>query len=176
LLKRVEFDEGDQKHRRECELVFRWRYYADTHALETLFKLFQKRLIESIAAELYKSYGLDKGFIGNGRVAGNFADLVAWGRVGLVEAANRYNGCDKGGYPARFASHARSWIRKYMMEFLRFRWNVVRQNKPKGWRAPETIPNPGLNPFNNPYSLDYRPPQPRHISYSTPIDDRTPSL
>jgi hypothetical protein len=50
-----------------------------------LFTLF-KPLIESIAAELYKTYKLDKGFIGNGRVAGNFADLVAWGRPGLIES------------------------------------------------------------------------------------------
>jgi hypothetical protein len=50
-----------------------------------------------------------------------------------------------------------------MLEFLRFRWNVVRQIKPKGWRALETIPNPGLNPFNNPYSIDYQPPQSRQV-------------
>ena len=62
MLKRVEYDEGDEKRRLECELVFRWRYHADQRALEELLKRFMP-LIESMAAERFRTAQLDKGFI-----------------------------------------------------------------------------------------------------------------
>jgi hypothetical protein len=165
LLKRVErSDVYDDEWRIECDLVFRWRYCGDHRAMEELLRRF-KRLIRSVAVECSKAGQLE---------AWAFKDLLACARLGLIEAAT--GGYDKRrerfyGYDGRgkFATYARQWMLGRAQEFLHFNWRVVR--KPGEWTASRTIPHPGLNPFQNPYSIDYRPANPRHSSLDTNDDD-----
>ena len=87
---------------------------------------------------------------------GHVEELLASGTVGLLEAANLYNG------QYRFSTYAGHWIFKRMLEYVRANWSVVRLPEPSAWKVakedqiPETIPNPQLNPFENPLSMDKR--------------------
>jgi RNA polymerase sigma factor (sigma-70 family) len=160
LLKRVEA-EGDCLHHSEYELALRWQYFADSHALETLLRRF-KWFVKRIASERYRTCQLDKG---------TFEDLFAAGLLGLVEAANTYDG------RCRFSTYAYWKVFKRCQEFVRLNWNVVTQPEPPEWKVkkedktPDTIPNPSLNPFENPYSIDCKSKRPRHSSYSSPSGD-----
>jgi RNA polymerase sigma factor (sigma-70 family) len=173
VLKRTELGEA-ALWRLECDLVFRWRYCADRLALETLLERFEP-LIRGVASERYTTCQLDKGFVtprdGSAPPAGVFEDLLAEGRLGLIEAANQFDGRN------RFATYARAWIFKRMQEFVRFNWNVVRQPEPAEWKVskedqiPRTHPSPGMNPFENPLNIDKKTKNQRHVSYSTPVDN-----
>ena len=167
-------NEGDELWRLECDLAFRWRYCADRLALKTLLERFEP-LVYAVASERYTTCQLDKGFVtprnGDAPPAGVFEDLLAEGRLGLIEAANRFDGRN------RFSTYAREWIFKRMQEFVRFNWSVVRQPEPAEWKVskedqiPRTHPSPGMNPFENPYSIDKKSRSSRHASYSTPVDN-----
>jgi RNA polymerase sigma factor (sigma-70 family) len=187
LLNRVEDDEGERLDSLEHELANRWRYCADSHALATLLRSFRP-LVKSIASERYAAHGLDD--------HQTWKDIFAFGRLGLIEAVNRYDG------RGPLAAYAYWWILKRCEEFARFSKNVVLQPEPAEWKGrkedktPQTIPigrleEPRLvdwqlderrtlkclaifrqlNPFENPWSIDYRPKPSRHVSYSTPIEN-----
>ena len=160
MLKRVEA-EGDCLDQDEYELALRWQYFADGQALDTLLRRF-KWFVARIASERYRTCQADKG---------SFEDLFAAGLLGLVEAANTYDG------RCRFSTYAYWKVFKRCQEFIRLNWNVVTQPEPPEWKVrkedktPNTIPNPGLNPFENPYSIDCKSKRPRHSSYSSPSGD-----
>src|SRR5262245_50426983 len=126
MLKRVEARTKPQQrmltHAEECDLAFRWRYMRDWRALEELVLPF-KSLVYSIAAERYRTSQLDKGVriidltkarsadalrLKDAELAGHFLELVQEGQVGLLEAADRYDGT------YRFSTYARWWVRKFM--------------------------------------------------------------
>jgi RNA polymerase sigma factor (sigma-70 family) len=160
LLKRVEA-EGGCLYQDEYELALRWQYFADGQALDTLLRRF-KWFVARIASERYRTCQADKG---------TFEDLFAAGLLELVEAANQYDG------RCRFSTYAYWKVFKRCQEFIRLNWNVVTQPEPPEWKVrkedktPNTIPNPGLNPFENPYSIDCKSKRPRHSSYSSPSGD-----
>jgi RNA polymerase sigma factor (sigma-70 family) len=158
MLKR--FD-PDEEWREECELAFAWQHRRNHEALHQLVERFQP-LLECMAAERFRKAQLD---------AQHYEELLQAGQVGLLEAANRYDGRN------RFATYARHWIFKRMTEYVRWNWNVVLMPEPAKWKVvkedqiPPTIPNDNLSPFENPYSFDKKGKRGRHITISTPRED-----
>jgi RNA polymerase sigma factor (sigma-70 family) len=168
----------DELWRVECELAFAWKHRRDRRALTTLIERFQP-LVLAMAGERFQAAQLDKGVKvinskqakKNPELAGHFAELMQAGQVGLLEAANLYDG------RARFATYARHWIFKRMSEYVRWNWNVVHMPEPAGWKVakedqiPPTVPNENLNPSDNPCSIDKKAKRSRHITLSTPRED-----
>jgi DNA-directed RNA polymerase sigma subunit (sigma70/sigma32) len=166
MLKRFDRDE---LWREECELAFAWQYRRDRRALARLIERFQP-LLDSMAAERFRASQLDSGVkitnlkkaTKNPEIAGHYQDLLQAGQVGLLEA-DHYDG------RSRFATYARYWIFKRMVEYVRWNWNVVLMPEPREWkfskndRIPHAIPNENLNPFDNPYSPDKKAKRSRHL-------------
>ena len=73
------------------------------------------------------------------------------------------------------------WIFKRMSEYVRWNWNVVLMPEPAEWKVakkdqmPPTIPNEGLSPCENPYSIDKKAKRSRHITISTPPENDDPN-
>ena len=117
-------------------------------------------LVYRIASERFRTAQLDKGVKvvelekarTNPELAGHFLELVQAGQLGLLEAVGRYNG------QWRFATYAREWIFKRTQEYVRSNWHVVLMPEPSEWKVakedkiPPTVPNPQLNPLDNPLS------------------------
>src|SRR5262249_8727962 len=187
LLKRVDADAGEHLRNLEYELALRWRHYADSHALETLLRRFWPQ-VKNVASGRYAAHGLDGLAPREKRAA--LKDLFASGRLGLIEAITRYDG------RGPLAAYSYWWIKKRCEECARFIKNEVHRHER---RKVQTIPierfdEPRLvdwqldqhrtlkcsvsflpiNPFENPYSIDYTPS--RDISYSTPIENHDNDL
>ena len=102
--------------------------------------------------DLEKARSADAIRLKDAELAGHFLELVQAGQLGLLEAVERYNG------QWRFATYAREWVFKRMQEYVRSNWHVVLMPEPAEWKVakedkiPPTVPNPQLNPFENPYS------------------------
>ena len=135
-------------HANECDLAFRWQHCRDKRCLHALVLAFNP-LVFGLAWKTLRKAHLSW-------EDGHVEELLASGTVGLLEAANLYNG------QYRFSTYAGHWIFKRMLEYVRANWSVVRLPEPSAWKVakedqiPATIPNPQLNPFENPLSMDKR--------------------
>ena len=115
------------EHQDECDLAFRWQHCRDRKCLTVLLRSFEP-LLYGMASERFQTSQLEKGVkvvdrsraANNYELADNFQELMAVGREGLVDAANRYEG------RFRFETYARPWVFKRMQEYVRFNWHVVR--------------------------------------------------
>lgn len=168
------------EHEQECGFAFRSRYCSDHYALAILTHTFE-RLVYGVAAERFRTGQLGKGVKvinasrarNNYPIAGHFQELMAQGQVGLLDAALRYNG------QYRFSTYARFWLYKLMQDYVRSNWNVVLMHEPANWKVakadkiPPTHPNPAMNPFENPYSMDKRAAMPRHFDLEKTSENET---
>jgi RNA polymerase sigma-32 factor len=93
---------------RERELAERWRDKRDRAALDELLGSHLRFVIK--IARGFTGYGLP------------FADLVAEGNVGLMQAAEKFDP-DRG---FRFATYAMWWIRAAIQEYVLHSWSLVK--------------------------------------------------
>jgi RNA polymerase sigma factor (sigma-70 family) len=168
------------EHEQECDLAFRSRHCSDDQALAILMNSFE-RLDYGIASERFRTGQLGKGVKvvnrsranNNYPIAGHFQELMARGHLGLLDAALRYNG------QHRFSTYASFWAYKRMQEYVRWNWNVVLMPEPANCKVaradkiPPTHPNPAMNPFENPYSMDKLAAMPRHIDLEKTSENET---
>jgi RNA polymerase sigma factor (sigma-70 family) len=131
----------------ECRLAFRWQHCRDHRALRILVESFQPLLFGMASdrlrtAQLGKMVKVINGSRArnNPELADHFQELMACGQLGLLDAANRFDG------RARFSTYAKRWAFKRMQEYVLFNWNVVRQPEPENWKRPKDEHIPPTHP------------------------------